>query len=68
VMNFDSYRANQLIERWKYVLHRVPYLLENLSKAWIGNESMMLGLKLIESTVGKRVERTVQEGGRGMVR
>jgi len=50
------------------VLHRVPYLLENLSRAWIVNGSMMLGLKLIESIVEMRVGRTVQEARPGMVR
>lgn len=55
-----SLGLDRRIVRSKYELHRVPYLLESLNRALIGNGSMSLGSRLSGSIVGMKEGHILQ--------
>lgn len=63
-----SLGLDRRIVRSKYELHRVPYLLENLNRALIGNGSMSLESRLSVSIVGMKEGHTLQVVMQGMAR
>jgi UDP-N-acetylenolpyruvoylglucosamine reductase len=63
-----SLGLDRQIVRSKSELHRVPYLLENLNRALIGNGSMSLGSRLSGLRVGRREGHILQVGVQGMAR